>query len=86
MAFHHYQPKILRGLLDGVAGGMRELPSMSLPKLPRMADFAAFGEAVGRALGWPDGTVLADYNDNRREATLTQLEVSSHVSLIPARP
>jgi hypothetical protein len=44
--------------------------------LPRMADFGAFGEAVGRAFGWPDGTVFADYNDNRREATLTQLEDS----------
>ena len=75
-AFHQDQPEILGGLLDAVAGGMRELPSLGLQKLPRMADFAAFGEAVGRAVGWPDGTVLADYNDNRREATLTQLEDS----------
>ena len=81
-AFHQDQPQILGGLLDAVAGGMRELPSMRLPKLPRMADFAAFGEAVGRALGWPDGTLLADYNDNRREATLTQLEDSLVASAV----
>jgi putative DNA primase/helicase len=41
-----------------------------------MADFATFGEAVGRSLHWPAGTFLADYDDNRREATVTQLEDS----------
>ena len=75
-AFHQDQPKILGGLLDAIVGGLRELPSINLPKLPRMADFAAFGEAVGRTLGWPAGTFLADYNDNRRESTATQLEDS----------
>ena len=75
-AFHQDQPKISGGLLDAVVGGLRELPSIKLPKLPRMADFAAFGEAVGRTLGWPAGTFLADYNDNRRESTATQLEDS----------
>ena len=65
-AFHQDQPKILGGLLDAVVGGLRERPTIRLPKLPRMADFAAFGEAVGRTLGWPSGMFLADYNDNRR--------------------
>ena len=41
-----------------------------------MADFAAFAEAVGRALGWPADSVLSDYTDNRRDATLTYLEDS----------
>ena len=75
-AFQRDQPKILGGLLDAIAGGLRELPSIKLPKMPRMADFAAFGEAVGRTLQWPDGTFLADYDDNRRESTATQLEDS----------
>ena len=39
-------------------------------------DFAAFGEAVGRALGWPAGKLLAKYNANRREATTSQIEDS----------
>ena len=41
-----------------------------------MADFAAFAEAVGRALGWGAGTVLADYTANRQDATATQIEDS----------
>jgi hypothetical protein len=41
-----------------------------------MADFARFAEAVGRSVGWPLGTVLRDYDDNRCESTVTQIEDS----------
>ncbi|MFI5461454.1 MAG: hypothetical protein ACHRXM_39135, partial [Isosphaerales bacterium] len=75
-AFHQDYPRILGGLLDAVAGGLRELPSVRLTELPRMADFAKFAEAVGRKLGWPAGTALSDYNNNRIDATMTQLEDS----------
>ena len=75
-AFHQVQPLILGGLLDAVVGGLQKLPSIQLPRLPRMADFAAFGEAVCQTLQWPAGMFLADYEDNRREATMTQLEDS----------
>ena len=68
-AFHRDEPKTLSGLLDAVVGGLRELPSIKLPELPRMADFVAFDEAVGHSLGWPAGMVLTAYKDNRREAT-----------------
>jgi hypothetical protein len=54
-----------------------------------MADFAAFAEAVGRALGWGAGTVLADYDANRQGATATQIEDSALATAIletaPAR-
>jgi hypothetical protein len=76
-AFHHDQARILGGLFDAVAGGLQWLPSIRPRRLPRMADFAVFGEAVGRSLHWPAGTFLADYSDNRREATMTQLEDSA---------
>ena len=48
----------------------------SSSRLTRMADFAIFAEAVGRKLGWPAGSALADYNDNRRDASMTQLHDS----------
>ncbi|MFI5455212.1 MAG: hypothetical protein ACHRXM_07140 [Isosphaerales bacterium] len=75
-SFHQDYPRILGGLLDAVAGGLRALPSVRLTELPRMADFATFAEAVGRKLGWPAGTALSEYNENRREATMNQLEDS----------
>jgi len=74
--FNHDYPRILGGLLDTVAGGLRELPSVEPTELPRMADFAEFAEAVGRTLGWPAGTVLSNYNDNRCEAAVTHIEES----------
>jgi len=76
-AFEQDHPRILGGLLDAVAGGFRELPSVRLAELPRMADFARFGEAVGRGLGWPAGTFLSAYHANRRDATVSSIESSA---------
>jgi hypothetical protein len=75
-AFQELRPKILGGLLDAFARGLRELPSVQLAQLPRMADFALFGEAVGRGLGWAPETFLAAYLENRQEAALSTLEDS----------
>jgi hypothetical protein len=74
--FQELRPKILAGLLDAIVGGLRELPSVQLADLPRMADFALFGEAVGRGLGWAPATFLAAYLENRQQATLSTIEDS----------
>ena len=76
-AFSAERPAILGALLSAVVGGLRELPSVQLTELPRMADFACLGEAVGRALGWPEGMFLATYSENRHETTVTALEIRS---------
>ena len=73
---------IFGGLLDALAGGLRELPSVKLEELPRMADFACLGEAIGRGLGWPAGAFLSAYNDNRRATTGTALEESVLASVL----
>jgi len=80
--FSQDYPRILGALLDAVAGGLRELPSVKLTELPRMADFALFAEAVGRSLGWPAGNVLSDYNDNRSDAAVTHIEQSPVASFL----
>ena len=51
-------------LLDAYAGALRKLPEVRLARMPRMADFARFGEAVGRALDWGEGTFLRAYGSN----------------------
>jgi hypothetical protein len=75
-SFAEVYPRLLGALLDAVAGALRELPSVKLLELPRMADFARFGEAVGRGLGWPPGTFISAYNDNRRASSAAALEDS----------
>jgi hypothetical protein len=72
-AFHADRPAILGAVFDAIAGGLRQLPSVHLAELPRMADYAIWGEAVGRALGWGRETFLSTYTDNRKEATMTDL-------------
>jgi hypothetical protein len=46
------QGQILGGLLDLVSEAMKLLPSVHPENLPRMADFARLGAAVGIAMGW----------------------------------
>ena len=75
-AFRADYPAIFGGLLDAIVGGLRVLPSVNPLKLPRMADFARFGEAVGQGLGWPAETFLSIYGDNRLEAASASLEDS----------
>jgi hypothetical protein len=69
-------PRILGAVPDAIAGGLRMLPSVHLKELPRMADHAKWGEAIGRALGWAPESCVATYNENRKEATMTELEGS----------
>ena len=76
-SFQADYPRILGGVLEAVVGGLRELPSVCLPELPRMADYAKWGEAVGRGLGWAPETFLSTYSANRQEATVPALEDSA---------
>jgi hypothetical protein len=75
-SFNQDYPRIFGGVLDAVVGGLRERPSIRLKESPRMFDFARFGEAVGRGLGWPAGAFLSAYDDNRLDATVATLEDS----------
>ena len=56
---------------------LRELPTIKLPSLPRMADFALWATAAETALGWEHGTFLAAYQGNRQSANDVALEASS---------
>jgi hypothetical protein len=83
-AFHADYPRILGGVLDAIVGGLRELPFVDLKELPRMADYAEWGEAVGRSLGWGNEAFLATYNDNRKHATEALLDDSPVAPLVMA--
>ena len=68
-SFRADQPLILGSVLDAVAHGLRELPGVKLERMPRMADFARWGVAVGRGLGWRPNAFLSAYEKNRIAAT-----------------
>jgi hypothetical protein len=80
-AFHKVRSKILGALLDAVAVALLRLPSIKLPTLPRMADFAIWATAAETAFGWPSGTFVTAYQGNRESANEVALEAS-----VVARP
>jgi hypothetical protein len=70
------RPRVLGALLDAAAGALHYQPQVKLERLPRMADFALLGEAVGMALDWPKGEFAKVYKANRDDQTGTILEGS----------
>jgi hypothetical protein len=58
------QPRILAGLFDATACGLRGSANVNLSTLPRMADFALWATACGSVL-WPALTFMSAYEANR---------------------
>jgi hypothetical protein len=74
--FEKARPKILGALLDAVSAGLAGEGAVKLDRLPRMADFAIWVTACEGALGWPAGTFMAAYTENRSSANETAMEAS----------
>ncbi len=72
-AFEAARPAILGALLDAVAEGLRRLPDVRLPGLPRMADFALWATACETAFQ-PEGTFMQAYAVARETAVETAIE------------
>ena len=76
--FEAAQPALLGALLDLYVKVIAMLPTVSIAPehRPRMADFAALGEAVFRVYGKPAGAFLARYSDMRKDGVLRTLDAS----------
>ena len=74
--FEADRPLIIGALLDVLAQALNVLHDVHLERLPRMADFARLGEAVGRSHGWGDGTFLRAYRKNIEGVTESAAEAS----------
>jgi hypothetical protein len=81
-SFQSDYPRILGSVLDIIAGAMRVLPSLELDEVPRMADFAFWGEAVGQSLGWPEQSFKSAYARSRRTATDSSIDDSAVVDVL----
>jgi hypothetical protein len=71
--FRDAQPRVFGAILDTVAGALKNLPTVQLDHLPRMADFAKWGTAAENSLGWPTGSFINSYRRNQDEANSTAL-------------
>lgn len=75
-------PALFGALLDTVAVGLANVGKVRLDSLPRMADFAKWGVAIEKHLGFPEGTFLRTYEKNREEGVCTAIEASPVVRLL----
>jgi putative DNA primase/helicase len=66
-AYEKQQPLILGALLDAVSAAMRNVATVKLDRLPRMADFMKWVTAASSGLGWTDGEFVKAYYRNRAE-------------------
>ncbi|MDP9222771.1 MAG: hypothetical protein M3P18_02760, partial [Actinomycetota bacterium] len=82
--FEKDHPAILGALLDTLSAAMREHPTVKLDRLPRMADFARWGVAVERALGWPEGSFVETYEANQENAVSEMLSGDSFANVLIA--
>ena len=76
--FEAAQPALLGALLDLFVKVLAALPGVSIApeQRPRMADFAALGEAVFRVHGEPAGAFLNRYNAMRKDGVLRTIDAS----------
>lgn len=69
-------PRVFGALLTAVSVALRELPSVRLTDLPRMADFALWATAAETGLGFAPGEFIRVYTQNRDESNAVLIEAS----------
>ncbi len=72
--FARVQPAILGTLLSTLSKILAVLPEVRLSVKPRMADFARFGVAAERVLGWPAGAFLGAYQTSQADSAAVTLD------------
>ena len=80
--FEDARPRILGALLDAVVLALRNVGTVNLEKLPRMADFAIWAIAAEPALGLSRGEFMTAYTGNRDDAHALVLESSPVAKLV----
>lgn len=72
--FEKARPKLLGALCDAIQVGLANKNIVTLNRLPRMADFAAWVVAAEAALPWENGDFMAAYCEMREDAIAQSLE------------
>lgn len=70
------RPRILGALCNAMSSAIRNLPTLNLESLPRMADFARWVIAAEPELGLKKDDFINSYKGNRVSANLLALEAS----------
>jgi hypothetical protein len=80
--FNQAKPQILGGLFGALSIAMREYSNIKLKSLPRMADFAIWGCAAAKVLGYSDDDFIEAYLiniDRQNEEALSSSAIAQAV-------
>jgi hypothetical protein len=80
--FEEARPRILGAFFDAVSTALRNVETVKLDRVPRMADFAIWAVAAEPALPWRKGAFMSAYCRNRDEANEVAIEASSVATVL----
>jgi hypothetical protein len=72
--FKEHNPQLLGYIFDALVKTLQIRPALKLNDLPRMADFALWGEAIARALGYNNLEFIQAYYDNIGKQNIEAIE------------
>lgn len=81
-AFDAAESRILGALFDGVSMALRNRPTVTLARLPRMADFALWAAAAFPAFGWKPDQFVDAYETNRAQGVAEAVEADPMASAV----
>lgn len=74
--FEQKKPYLLGAIFDVVSKAIQEYPNIKLTEHPRMADFAHWGCAIAKVLGYSQDEFLSVYNKNLSQQNEEAIEAS----------
>jgi len=83
LEFEQLRPRLLAYILDTLVRALQIKPILQLKNLPRMADFAAWGEAIARAMGYKPMEFIDAYYYNIEKQNMEALESQPLGIVIP---
>lgn len=72
--FEAMRPMLLGYIFDILSKALAIKPTVKLAELPRMADFAEWGEAIARAMGYEPGRFMQAYYNNIGKQNVEAIE------------
>ena len=72
--FMQLRPKLLGYIFDVLVKTLQIKSTIKLNDLPRMADFALWGEAIARAMGYKDLEFIQAYYENIGKQNIEAIE------------
>jgi hypothetical protein len=72
--FYEIRPRLLAYIFDSLTKAIQIKDTIRLDNLPRMADFALWGEAIARAMGYKDLEFINAYYENIGKQNIEAIE------------